>query len=92
MTLRETGAAFIVETALCSWTVIPSRSFACRQSLLALRRVGNPLEERPHPLVGRLPIRCPLELEADAVADVALGAGQPTFELAGRVGGILARR
>ena len=83
---------FIVETALCSWTVIPSRSFACRQASWRSGESGTPRGTPVPAFVGRLPIRCPLELEADAVADVALCAAQPTFELDGRVGGILARR
>ena len=76
-TRRETAQPSSSTTALCSWTVIPSRSFACRQASWRSGESGTPSRNSRARSYAACRSRCPLELEPDAVDDVALGAAQP---------------
>ena len=62
------------------------------QGVLALGRVLGARENLPRTHERLLAVVRPLELDPDAVVDVALGGTEPTCERVGRIGGILALR
>ena len=68
------------------------RSARSRNALLALRRVLGAGEDLACPDECLLPVVRPLELDPDAVVDVALGGAESARERVGRIGGVLSLR